>query len=159
MVTQEDAPVLRLQMLKCLEVKGYHVWNLLSGDRGEIAPCWNSSQDPGGICCPDSQVQKDFLWVQSSQKQNVESHTCGAEPAWCGQFHKLFLGKGGGRGWARGGNEVSVQSQGLPPGGGFLQCIFFKGCLCTHCKMVGHCSSQEGYRNDSIRRPPPQLPV
>ena len=85
-------------MLKCLEVKGHHVWNLLSGDR-EITPCWNSSQDPGGICCPDSQVQKDFLWVQSSQKKNLESHTCGAEPAWCEQeFRKLFLRTGGGGG-------------------------------------------------------------
>ena len=90
-------------MLKCLEVKGHHVWNLLSGDRGETAPCWNSSQDLGGICCPDSQVQKDFLWIQSSQKQNLESHTGGwSQPDANGSWENYSKGMGAGAGWKGG---------------------------------------------------------
>lgn len=60
----------------------FAIYSQVPGDRRESATCWNRSQDPGGICCPDLQVHRDFLWVHSSQWQNLESHTCWAEPAW-----------------------------------------------------------------------------
>ena len=64
------------------------------------------------------------------------------------------------RGWGQGQgrNEVSVRSQGLPPGGVFLQCVV-KGCL--HPLQDGGALFQSGRIQEQLHQktPPPQLPV
>lgn len=115
--------------------------------------------DPGGICCPDSQVQRDCWWVHSPQWQNLESHTCWAEPArheqkFCLDCSPSFptpntVLKGWGWGWG----DAFVQSPGLPPGGVFLQLIFKGFLLAPGWGTALQDADQERCRNDSMRRP------
>lgn len=125
----------------------FATYSQVPGDRRESATCWNRSQDPGGICCPDLQVHRDFSWVHSSQWQNLESHTCWAEPAWREQelsfelppFSRpnTVLKEWGGK-KKRGLCAISRSATWWRLS---IAHLLHRVSLCTRCKMVGHCSS------------------
>ena len=45
------------------------IYSQVPGDRGESTTFRKRSQDPGGICCPESQVRRDFWRVHSLQSR------------------------------------------------------------------------------------------
>lgn len=146
-------------MLKSLGVRGHDACNLLWRQRQEKvrAAGWKSSQGPRGICCPDSQSQRDSLWGQSPQWQAGGISSLWGRGRLAGTvvvsrmppFRPCKHCANGGK------KEVFVPSPGLPPGGVFLQHIF-KGFLPAQVQDGGTLppvADQEGCRNDSTEDP------